>query len=663
MPQKVFTILLVLTGLFAGATQAAVENFRLLDHQGNSHELYRQSDVPLLIIMGYQSNCPTAIEAAAALAQITKDYPDLVRAWLIDPVQADTRLLLENSHAPLPVLMDTAQLISQGLSMSTTGETLVIDTRDWAVRYRTQLGKEPTTTLQLEAAITALSADEEPADTGKRPNGSKFTYVVADEAPVYSKDIVPILQKYCLPCHVKGDVGPFTMDRHRRVKGWADMIREVILTDRMPPWHADPKYGHFKNDRRMKVTEQQQLIHWIEAGALQDEAEDPLPALATPRTSEWQLGDPDVVVSMGDPFQVPAEGVLEYKMVYAKTDFGEDKWIRGLEVMPGNRKVVHHALIFIEYPEDRKDEEPGFSGGARGFFGGFVPGVRREFFPEGTAKYIPNGATLVFQIHYVTTGTAQEDETRIGLHFYDGIPKERMVTRAAYVADFEIPPGVKDYPVEDEFRFFHDARVWAFNPHMHYRGSRVKYNLLQPDGHVETLLSVPNYNFDWQTQYRLAEPLEVKRGTTINISGAFNNAATNPYNPDPKATVHFGDQTYEEMFIGYIEYSAPLETYERMRQYRKENRGRGRRGESRPRPEPVGDPLTYETIKDTYWDAGEWKLRFRAENVLMVNDLIKGKYEIKDGKLLIDVVGEHFELLVIGQGLFSDGYEELERIE
>jgi hypothetical protein len=432
----------------------------------------------------------------------------------------------------------------------------------------------------------------------------------------------------------------------------------------MPPWTADPEVGHFANDNSLTVEEKRTLVAWIDNGTPRGEGDDPLEAYTPPPARKWKLGDPDRVVSLPEPFTVPAEGVVEYQIIDVPTTETEDRWLKGLEVKPGNPKVLHHCLIFILYPEDRKHQEPRVSAGARGYFAGYVPGAEASFFPEGTGKFLPAGATLRFQMHYVTTGKEETDQTELAMYFHDEAPAERLVTEAAYKADFQIPPGDPDYSVFADYEFGDDVTVYGLAPHMHYRGKRMQYTAIYPDKTNEVLLSVPNYNFDWQHMYRFAEPKQLPEGTRLVATGAFDNSPQNPFNPDPTATVHFGDQTWEEMFIGYIAYAAPRGTFLERQERRQRYLERARERFREEHPEAFeGEPLTEASIVGSLWREDEWKFRFLADGVLLVNDLIKGTWKMEDGKVAIDVVGTQYELDVIGSGLYFNGSYGIKRLE
>ncbi|MEX2132458.1 MAG: hypothetical protein WD772_13330, partial [Pseudohongiellaceae bacterium] len=334
-------------------------------------------------------------------------------------------------------------------------------------------------------------------------------------------------------------------------------------TKRMPPGQIDPHIGQVKVPRNLTSTEIQNLVHWIDAGANKDPGEvDPLTLIEWPST-KWPLGEPDELVKI--PAQeVPATGVMDYIWVDSGYVFDQDRWVRGADLIPGDRSVVHHILSTAVPPGsagpkigicpspcetgqgDRQLEDRGI------ILPPYIPGNNARFMEENTGQFVPAGSRMVFQMHYTTSGKATTDASEFGLYFYeDGfVPTEAIANGGVRVNDFLIPPGDGDYAVESQRVLARDAHIISFYPHMHLRGKRMKWTALYPDGRREDLLSVPNYDFNWQLTYELAEPKFVPAGTTILVEGAFDNSITNKFNPDPAAAVTWGDQSFEEMFIG-----------------------------------------------------------------------------------------------------------------
>jgi hypothetical protein len=331
------------------------------------------------------------------------------------------------------------------------------------------------------------------------------------------------------------------------------MIKEVVADRRMPPWHADPRYGKFANDRSLKSAERDTLLAWIEQGCPPGEVRDAPPVETA--SEGWSIGTPDVVLSMPKTYTVPAKapkGGLPYQYFFVPTNFKEDTWVRAVAARPGNRSVVHHIIVYVMM--DKKRIGPG-DGIGRGLLVAYAPGDLGAVYPEGSAKKIPRGASLVFQMHYTPNGTEQSDCSSVGLIFSREAPKHEIASRAIAQQWLMIWPGLDHQRFTASSTFKDDVLVWNRLPHMHLRGKSFRYELERPGEPRETLLEVPRYDFGWQASYRLEKPLEVPAGSKIHCTATFDNSAGNLNNPDPTKLVRWGDQTWEEMMIGFVEYS------------------------------------------------------------------------------------------------------------
>ncbi len=360
----------------------------------------------------------------------------------------------------------------------------------------------------------------------------------------YSRDISRIFQKRCQDCHRPGEVAPMALMTYEDSRPWAQSIKKYVVSREMPPWHADPKHTEFKNDPRLTQEEIEAIVSWVDSGAPEGDPTD----LPPPKeyTDGWVIGEPDVVFTLPSRYEVPAEGEVKYQYFSVPTNFEEDKWIQAAEARPGNREVVHHIIVFVQEPGKRGD-----------LFGnhlcGTAPGMPPDVFEPGTAKLVKAGSTLVFQMHYTPTGEVEHDRSKVGLIFAKEPPKRRVRLRAIMDQRFRIPPGDPEFETHASYTFRQPGTIWSFTPHMHLRGKAFRYELTVPGKETETLLWVPGYDFDWQNTYRLKEPRAVPAGTRIDCTGIFDNSKDNPNNPDPTATVRWGDQTWEEMMIGFVE--------------------------------------------------------------------------------------------------------------
>jgi hypothetical protein len=367
----------------------------------------------------------------------------------------------------------------------------------------------------------------------------------------FAKDISRILQNRCQTCHHPGTAAPFTLATFNDAVHWADTIREVVKDNRMPPWHADPHYGKFSNDRRLPKAEKDAILAWLNSGMpLGDKNDLPAPRVYA---AGWVIGKPDVIFEMPEEQTIPATGVVPYQYFVTPTNFKEDVWIEAAEARPGNRAAVHH--IIVSYRDPKSQGRQNGRGFGDGFIVGTAPGDMPLILPPGVAVKIPAGAELVWQMHYTPTGKEAKDKSQVALVFYKGKepPKRFSHTRGISNNSFVIPPGDSNYPTESEWVVPRDTLLLSFMPHMHLRGKDFEYRAEYPDGRSEIILKVPRYDFAWQTSYRLAEPLRLPKGTKIHCTAHFDNSAGNPANPDPKKEVTWGDQTWEEMMIGWVD--------------------------------------------------------------------------------------------------------------
>ena len=428
------------------------------------------------------------------------------------------------------------------------------------------------------------------------------------KAPTFSKDIAPIVFRHCGECHRPGEGAPFSVLTYKEVRPWAKAIRQRVLDRTMPPWHADPAHGQFKNDRRMPQADIDAIVAWVDSAALEGNPKDLPPA---PRFVEgWSIGQPDAVFALPKPYTVAASGPDEYQYFEVPTNFSEDKWVSAIEARPGNRKVVHHVVVWISPPPapespnltpgelvalrvKRNSESiryidgflrrtkadapvhndgcalPNGGGGSRLdtsrrdaspiYLTEWAPGRNPDVFQPGTAKKIPAGSKLTFQVHYnKTAGSVQTDQSSIGFVFAKEPPKELVTTELVFNGYMQIPAQADRHRATACWTIDRDMRITTIMPHMHVRGIAARIEAVYPDGRKETLLNVPRYNFAWQTGYRLSQPLHLPKGTTLHTTGWFDNSANNPYNPDPTKAIRWGDPTYDEMLAFFIDYTEPV---------------------------------------------------------------------------------------------------------
>ena len=401
-----------------------------------------------------------------------------------------------------------------------------------------------------------------------------------ETVPTFSRDVAPIFYEKCISCHRPGEVAPMSLITFREARPWARAIHEKVTTREMPPWHADRRYGVFRNDLTLTQPEIDTIATWVTGGAREGDPAylPPVPEL----TEGWQIGTPDIVFEMPVDYEVPAAGTVEYQYFDVPTNFTEDRWMQAGEARPGDRAHVHHIVVYVREPESntrprvvsvrpilRDGQRPSqeawralaASAGQRPVGGGdamlvnWAVGEDAPAYLPGTAKRIPAGSTLVFQMHYTTDGEPGVDRSKLGLVFADEPPAREIRTGMILNPLFELPPGAANHEVEAEATFSADVKVWTMHPHMHLRGKDMTYTVTYPDGRSEIVLRVPRFDFGWQTDYWLAEPLLLPKGSRMHVSAHFDNSAANRNNPDPTATVRWGDQTWEEMMIGFFTYT------------------------------------------------------------------------------------------------------------
>ncbi len=367
----------------------------------------------------------------------------------------------------------------------------------------------------------------------------------------YSKEVARILQENCQTCHHPGTAAPFSLMTYDDATKWAETIKEAVSDRRMPPWYADPHYGKFSNDRRLKPADMEALLSWIDSGMEEGNRKD-LPPERT-YADGWVIGKPDVVFELPQEVDVPASGTVPYQYYTTPTNFKEDVWVQAAEARPGNRGVVHHIIVSYRDPKN-KDRGNGRGGAGDGFIVGTAPGDMPAIMPPGMALRIPAGAELIWQMHYTPNGKPAKDRSQIGLVFYKGKepPKYNVQTIGVSNGAFVIPPGDPNHKVESEWTVPRDTLLLTFMPHMHLRGKDFEYKFVYPDGRTEVFLSVPKYDFNWQLMYRMDGAVRLPKGTKIHCTAHFDNSAANKANPDPKKEVTWGDQTWEEMMIGWV---------------------------------------------------------------------------------------------------------------
>jgi hypothetical protein len=545
------------------AAEEVVRDFALLDHQGAFRHLYYHANDPetRAIVLFVQGNgCPLVRKRVPELKRLRESYAGKgVRFWMINANAQDTREEVAKEAAEfgidVPILMDSAQLVARDLGISRTGEAIVIDPNGWRIRYRGAIddrlsfeSAKPVAQREYlkDALEAALAGDEIKVAKTKAP-GCAITFAKS-KAPSYADTIAPLLVAKCAQCHTAGGIGPFAMSSHQKVRGWSDMIREVLMARRMPPWQADPHFGHFGNDFSLSDEETSALVQWIDAGAPRGKGPDPL-VKAKISVPEWQLGPPDFIVEIPEQ-SVAAEGVFDYRYVTVKAPNTNDVWLRGTEIVPGNKAVLHHIIATTIMPGENHEKHSKA-------LTGYAPGMGPDLMPANTGRLLKAGSIIVFQLHYTASGKAEIDRSRLGLYLATEPPAAELHSNVLIDSKFQIPAGEREFVSSKSRRIDRDVLLYTMNPHMHLRGKWMRFVAKYADGTRETLLNVPNYRFDWQRNYELKEPKLLPKGTELVVEAAWDNSALNTNNPDPSKVVGWGDQTFNEMFYASFRYTYP----------------------------------------------------------------------------------------------------------
>ena len=379
-------------------------------------------------------------------------------------------------------------------------------------------------------------------------------------APTFSKDVAPIMEAHCQSCHRPGETAPFSLLSYKEARPWAASIKEAVQLRKMPPWYADPHYGHFRNDRTLEQKDVDTIVAWVNAGAPEGNPKDlPKPVAFV---DGWNIGKPDMAITMPAKFDVPASGTIEYQYILVPLNLTEDKWVQMAEVRPGNRALVHHVIAFIRPPGSKwmADAQPGVpyvpkKGGEEGeneFLVGYAPGLPPGILPAGRGKLLKAGSDIILQMHYTANGKPGTDQTTVGFVWAKEPVKERVYTIAATTNKFAIPPGDPNYEVDSAFEFGGEAHVFSLIPHMHLRGKDFLFKAVYPTGESQVLLSVPHYDFNWQLEYEPQQDIIMPKGSRIECVAHYDNSPNNPNNPDATKEVHYGDQSWEEMMFGFF---------------------------------------------------------------------------------------------------------------
>ena len=547
-----------------------VSDFSLVDQEGRFFQLSRNSNQKAIVLLAYDDSSKNARRAVSELADIAEDFTDQKVTFAIVNVTSEAdkdviRNIANDRKIDIRILMDTSQLVAEEIGLTRTAEAIIIDPVAKTVVYRGAISKtvakgsrsERNAASYVADALTAMLAGQDIAQTQLASKGEVITFPMMtahQDSLSYAKDIAPILEERCVTCHQEGGIAPFAMSSHQMIQGWSPMIREVLITKRMPPGQVGTEYANqFHGVNQISVEETQKLVHWIDSGARNDSSTDPLAEYKISPV-KWGHGEPDMIVNI-PPQTIPATGTVEYRNLILPLDLPEDKWVKAVEFVAGDTTVLHHIIAWAQAPDTGRGR-----GGAFGILnqgiglGAYAPGNTINTYPDGAGFPLAQGSGLILQMHYTSSGKETVDASEIGIHFWDEEPERAILGGSAADLEIAIAPFEANHEMVASKKFRKDAYLTMVGPHMHYRGKDANFKLVYPDGTEEEILNVPNYQFNWQKTYDFKEPKFLPAGTEMVFRATFDNSAMNPYNPDPSAEISWGEQTWQEMMFGFFRY-------------------------------------------------------------------------------------------------------------
>jgi thiol-disulfide isomerase/thioredoxin len=553
-----------------------IPNFNFTDLAGQSHKLSDYSNATATVIAFTSTSCPLSRKYLPTLADISKRYSNKPVAFiLVNCVPSDQHTDMQNAAATLhPNAVYTAdhdESLATLLNATSTTDVILLDAKRTVLyhgavddQYAVGSALNQPRNQFLINAIDAVLNHRRPEITATSAPGCKLepdnTTAESTAANVtWHNRISRILQQHCLECHRSNGVAPFPLETLEHVNGHAAMIRQVVSDQTMPPWFAEPDqstHRSWANDRSLASLDKQHLLHWLDHGRPEGNPEDaPLPRTFP---SSWQFGEPDAVVQIPKPIRVKSTGVMGYQNILVEWEHDSDRWVQGYEIQPTDRSVVHHVLVNVSEPGD--DPRSRGMDGVGGYWAAYVPGNTGHIYPAGFARKLPAKASIRFQIHYTPNGSETHDQLKLGLHFADQPPQFVVRTIPLAKTNLNIPPQNPHHTESFSRPAPVDIPVLAFMAHMHVRGKAFRFDLTTPDGSQQTLLNIPRYDFNWQLRYQPAQPLVIPKDSTVKVTAVYDNSSNNPANPNPDQTVRWGEQTHEEMLIGYVETYLPFGT-------------------------------------------------------------------------------------------------------
>jgi peroxiredoxin len=551
---------------FTASAAEPISDFSLIDADGRFFQLSRHSNRDAIVLFSYDQNSRDAQRAISMLDDLAEQFVERNIEFVVinSTGLADKTVMRKEAAAEditFPVLMDDTQLVAEELGITRAAEAVILAPKTRTLVYRGALSSryaagsrsERNSGSYVADALTSILAGEAIVSEQLTSSGDALSFANRDEQAgslSYAGDIAPILAKRCATCHQEGGIAPFAMSSHQLVQYWSPMIRETLYTKRMPPGQIDNEYvDDFHGVNYITIEETQKLVHWIDSGSINNDDSDPLASLDI-APLKWLGGEPDMVIQI-PPQQVPASGMQEYRNLMIPLQLEEDIWVKAVEFEPGDTSVLHHIIAFSYGPNGVNEFEILSQGIG---LGAYAPGNELNLYPDDAGYPLQAGGGLMLQMHYTTSGKETVDASEIGLYLWDAKPEHIILGGSAAELEINIPPFTAGHEMHASKKFRKDSYLTMVGPHMHYRGFDANFKLKYPDGRIEEILNVPNYQFNWQKTYDFKEPLFLPAGTEMLFRATFDNSAMNPFNPDPSSTISWGEQTWQEMFFGFFRY-------------------------------------------------------------------------------------------------------------
>lgn len=552
-------VLLFLAVSRSGSALASLD-FGLIDQQGVFHQLSRYGDDKAVVLLPFSYHDQTSLQIAHDLAGMAEQLAaQQVRIWLLNASEEPDYIRSQPAPGGLPVLIDSSQTVASTLEVQVLGELIVLQPASSELLYRgindvQQLA--PALVELLAAAAARRPSRLQAADTALA--GTELVYrfreQFASREISYPDEIAPLLQARCAFCHVENGLAPWAMNRHLMVLGWSPMMRETLITRRMPPGQIDNAVGDWVNTHELTDHEMALLIEWIDQRAPNPSGRDPLAERAAPpETMPWMLGEPDLIVDVPEQ-QIPATGNVDFIVARSALDISEAQWIRAVAYQVGDRSVLHSLLIYaVDEALQSDDADTLIAADNAEFISVYVPGESEDVFADGAAYRLPADSDLVFKLRYLTSGRPTVDRTRIGFYFLPQMPERQLRTLALEKTDFKVPANMREHTeVQQSPALEQDMWLQAYSPHAHSRGKSMSLTAIYPDGKEEMLINVANFNYNWQLTYRLAEPKRIPRGSIFRAQTVYDNSSSNPFNPAPEDEAEPGYRFNSEMFSHFL---------------------------------------------------------------------------------------------------------------